>query len=266
MATVSLEDLIREGDAAARAGAREEARRLFEQATEMAPESVEAWLGLAGAVDDVERKRACFQRVLTLDPDNAQAQAGLAWLDRQREPEDDHQHTVESAAEPEVMYCVNHPNRETLLRCNKCGRPVCIDCVRLTDVGYRCLDCINQVQSSFYTAGAADYPIAGVVGFLVAAIATPIAGWVAGMFGFWGIWIALFLGPAAGGSLAEIIRKAVARRRGRYLWLVACVGTALGAIVGSVALLLVLGVFPLFNISTLLFLALALSTVYARLR
>lgn len=265
MAAVSLEDLLREGKAAARAGAVEEARRMFERATEVAPESVEAWLGLAGVVEEIERKRACFQRALALDPDNAEARAGLAWLDRQARAKGDHQGAAEGTAEPETLYCVNHPDRETLLRCNKCGRPVCMDCVQLTEVGYRCRDCINQVRSSFYTASAMDHPIAALVGCAVAAVATPIVGWVAGLFGFWGFWIALLIGPAAGGALAEIIHRAVKRRRGRYLWLVACLGTALGVLIGSIGLWILIGVFPLVSLPVWLFLALALSTVYARL-
>lgn len=170
-----------------------------------------------------------------------------------------------SIADPEPMYCVNHPARETLLRCNKCGRPVCTDCVRLTDVGYRCKECINQVQSSFYTATPLDLAIAAAVSFGVALVAAPITGLLAASIGFFGFWIALLTGPAAGGLLSEIIRKAVGRRRGRYLWLVASASALVGVLVGNLALLLMAGMFPLLNLAMLLFVGLALSTVYARL-
>ncbi len=265
--SVELEELLREGAAAARAGAREEARRLFQQAIEIAPESVDAWLGLAGVVDDLAEKRSCLERALAIDPDNAEAQAGLAWLERGTSPkQDEHEHTAETVEEPAELYCVNHPNRSTLLRCNKCGRPVCMDCVQLTDVGYRCKDCINRVRASFYNISTLDYPVAVLVSFLVTAAATPVVGVLARMLGFWGFWIALFLGPAAGGALAEIIRQAVGRRRGRYLWLFAGLGVLLGVLMGNAGLLLVTGIFPLLNLPMLFFLGLALSTVYARLR
>lgn len=166
----------------------------------------------------------------------------------------------------DTLYCVNHPHRETLLRCNRCGRPVCMDCVQLTDVGYRCKDCIGRVRSSFYTANALDYPIAALASFGVAVVAAPMAGLLAASLGFWGFWIAFLVGPAAGGLLAEIIRRAVGRRRGRYLWLIASAGTVAGVIIGNIGLLLWAGMFPLLNLPMLLFLALALSTVYARLR
>src|SRR5688572_1664775 len=37
---------------------------------------------------------------------------------------------------PATLYCVNHPDTETLLRWNRCERPICLRCAVLTDVGY----------------------------------------------------------------------------------------------------------------------------------
>ena len=33
------------------------------------------------------------------------------------------------------LCCVNHPNKETYLRCNKCGQPICTKCAVGTPVG-----------------------------------------------------------------------------------------------------------------------------------
>ena len=63
----------------------------------------------------------------------------------------------------EVLHCKNHPDRETLLRCNKCGEPICLDCAVLTDVGYRCKQCIRAVQDIYYNAKPRDNWIALVV-------------------------------------------------------------------------------------------------------
>ena len=41
----------------------------------------------------------------------------------------------------EVTYCAVHPDRETGLRCNKCGRLMCAECAVPTPVGYRCREC-----------------------------------------------------------------------------------------------------------------------------
>jgi membrane associated rhomboid family serine protease len=44
------------------------------------------------------------------------------------------------AAPAEPMYCYRHPNRETLVSCSECGRPICEDCMTFAPVGIRCPD------------------------------------------------------------------------------------------------------------------------------
>ncbi|MPZ64300.1 MAG: rhomboid family intramembrane serine protease [Pseudonocardiaceae bacterium] len=43
---------------------------------------------------------------------------------------------------PEV--CVRHRDRPTGLRCNRCNRPACRDCLREASVGYHCVDCVAE--------------------------------------------------------------------------------------------------------------------------
>ncbi|MEU6128828.1 rhomboid family intramembrane serine protease [Saccharopolyspora sp. NPDC047091] len=40
--------------------------------------------------------------------------------------------------------CVRHPDRPTGLRCARCERPACPDCLREASVGYHCVDCLAQ--------------------------------------------------------------------------------------------------------------------------
>ena len=37
-----------------------------------------------------------------------------------------------------VMHCYRHPKRETRVSCATCGRPICTECMRPTDVGIKC--------------------------------------------------------------------------------------------------------------------------------
>jgi membrane associated rhomboid family serine protease len=43
-----------------------------------------------------------------------------------------------------VRYCYRHPKRETGLRCTRCERPACWECLRPAPVGSHCLDCIAE--------------------------------------------------------------------------------------------------------------------------
>jgi hypothetical protein len=113
-----------------------------------------------------------------------------------------------------VLYCVNHPQTPTALRCNRCGRPVCTKCIVRTPVGYRCRECVRGQQQVFVTAVWSDYviaavivaPLAGLAGFLVTSLQ----------------FFAIFLAPVVGGLLAELVRVAVRRHRGRSLnWVAA---------------------------------------------
>lgn len=115
----------------------------------------------------------------------------------------------------ESLHCVNHPNVGTYLRCNKCGQPICAKCAVLTPVGYRCRDCINTQQRVFY----ADFrPIYYLVAAAVALPLALVAGWLIPSL----TWYAIILGPLAGGGIAEVVRRAIGRRRGQYTWLVVC--------------------------------------------
>ena len=170
-----------------------------------------------------------------------------------------------------VLYCVNHPTTETLLRCNKCGKPICMKCAQLTDVGYRCKDCIRSQQNVYFNAQSWDNPLALVVSFIVTVIATPILAALLSIAGFFGWLLAFIAGPSAGGILTQIIRWAVGKRRGRYLSYFAIAGIILGLLAGPFAGALFGiggrgGLLVLFNLPMLVFAFLAASTAYRFLR
>lgn len=37
-----------------------------------------------------------------------------------------------------TMHCYRHPSRETRVSCATCGRPICTECMRQTEVGIKC--------------------------------------------------------------------------------------------------------------------------------
>mgnify|MGYP001577603898 CR=1 FL=1 len=177
------------------------------------------------------------------------------------------------------VYCINHPKTETLLRCNKCGNPVCIKCVDRTPVGYRCKTCLNIQHAGYYTATPIDYVIVLVVGTLASMIGGAIA---LALGGWW--FISFFYAPAAGGAIAEMIHWALRKRRGKYIGLLASATVVIGALLVAGAIPLFMLVFAalgnpkllpfatsgilgaLFNIGLWIYLVLAVGTVYARLR
>jgi len=64
---------------------------------------------------------------------------------------------------PTPIYCANHPQVETSLRCNRCGKPICPKCAVSTPTGYRCRECVRGQQKVFETAEWYDYPLAVVI-------------------------------------------------------------------------------------------------------
>jgi membrane associated rhomboid family serine protease len=43
-----------------------------------------------------------------------------------------------------VPTCYRHPGRETYIRCQRCDRPICPDCMRDAAVGFQCPSCVSE--------------------------------------------------------------------------------------------------------------------------
>ena len=136
--------------------------------------------------------------------------------------------------DPEVpMYCANHPDTETFLRCGKCEKPICSRCRVSTPVGFRCYDCANMAVLPTYAVSTDYYVKAAVAGGLAAAI----SGILMGIFPVFEFWAALLMGIA----VPEAIARAANQKRGPGLRAVAIVCISFGFVLSRV----VINAFPL---------------------
>jgi membrane associated rhomboid family serine protease len=66
-----------------------------------------------------------------------------------------------------VPTCYRHPDRETYVRCTRCDRPICPDCMVDAAVGFQCPECVREANAGSRTVrtpgGGALTSSAGVV-------------------------------------------------------------------------------------------------------
>jgi len=130
-----------------------------------------------------------------------------------------------------IVYCTRHAEVETALECGRCATPICPRCMIHTPGGIRCPDCAKMRRPPMYELAPLDYAkaigvglvLAGVLGF-VGALIFP-AGGFRGLF----LLLALFVGSAVGGLVAEAINRVTRGKRGLGMQLVG-VGTMAAAV------------------------------------
>jgi membrane associated rhomboid family serine protease len=54
-----------------------------------------------------------------------------------------------------VPTCYRHPGRETYIRCQRCDRPICPDCMRDASVGFHCPSCVAEAAKTTRVARTA---------------------------------------------------------------------------------------------------------------
>jgi hypothetical protein len=176
----------------------------------------------------------------------------------------------------DVMYCVNHPKTETLIRCSKCLDPICTKCAVRTPVGLRCPKCALGNRAPSYVVQPQHYLLVAVVALVASFIAGAVVAQI--RFGLLSFLIIFFVSAPIGGLVAEAVWR-VTRKRGRTVATITAVCIALGAFGGpwlwGVAAAGALAALPsnplaylasLLNITALVYTVLAIGAAIARLR
>jgi len=157
------------------------------------------------------------------------------------------------------MKCATHPEIETNLRCSKCSKPICPECMVQTPVGARCQDCARLYKLPTYSVSTQYYLRAVGTGLGMAIVCGIIWGVVWGLVPI--LYLGLLLAPGVGYAIGEVISLAVNRKRGTGLAIVASLAVVISYLVS------ILSPWGLsFHLFDLLALALGIFVAITRLR
>lgn len=127
-----------------------------------------------------------------------------------------------------TLYCANHPNVETYLRCGKCEKPICARCRVSTPVGFRCFDCAQLQVLPTYAVGSDVYIKAALFGLAAATV----TGIIMGFLPNWEFWAALFMAV----GVSEAVSLASNQKRGPGLQIVAIASIVAGFAVSRIVM------------------------------
>jgi hypothetical protein len=122
----------------------------------------------------------------------------------------------------ETMHCYRHPKRETRVSCATCGRPICTDCMRQTDVGIKCPDDARLPRG----ARAGVMKSGQVVRSLLAGVGVAVAG-VPVAYALFMLPFTLLLSAAAGYGAGTLIYRAGGRNGGALAIVISAVAVAI---------------------------------------
>src|SRR6478609_1750443 len=95
-----------------------------------------------------------------------------------------------------VPTCYRHPGRESHIRCQRCNRPICPDCMRDASVGFQCPECVEQghrtTRSARTTFGGLRPTNAATTSLVL--IGTNVA-----------VWLAILLTGASSSRLVDLL-------------------------------------------------------------
>lgn len=122
----------------------------------------------------------------------------------------------------EVMHCYRHPKRETRVSCATCGRPICTECMRPTDVGIKCPEDARVPRS----ARTGVMKTNQILKTLLAGIGIALLGIPAVYYVIFSLPFQWLISAAAGYGAGILINRAGGRNGGPLAIVVSVVATA----------------------------------------
>ena len=127
----------------------------------------------------------------------------------------------------EPRHCYRHPKRETRVSCATCGRPICTECMRQTEVGIKCPDDARLPRG----ARAGVMKPNQIVKTLLAGVGIATIGIFVVTYLLFALPFTLLISAAAGYGAGTLIYRAGGRNGGTVAILVSIVATAIPFIV-----------------------------------
>ncbi len=123
----------------------------------------------------------------------------------------------------EPMHCYRHPKRETRVSCATCGRPICTECMRQTEVGIKCPDDAKLPRG----ARAGVMKPNQILKTLLAGVGIAAIGIFVVAYVLFALPFTLLISAAAGYGAGTLIYRAGGRNGGTVAILVSVVATAI---------------------------------------
>jgi hypothetical protein len=157
------------------------------------------------------------------------------------------------------MHCATHPDVETGLTCNKCGKPICPRCLVQTSVGARCRECARTNKLPTFVLKPGDY-VKGILAGLGAAVVCGFLWYFIRLFIPNFLFVGLVVAAGMGYAIGQAISYSVNRKRNVVLKLVAGICVLIAYVIGNqIAMpgqfVMGFGLFNLFAIAVGIYLA-----------
>ncbi len=127
----------------------------------------------------------------------------------------------------EPRHCYRHPKRETRVSCATCGRPICTECMRQTEVGIKCPDDARLPRSARTGVMKPNQ----ILKTLLAGVGIAAVGIFVVAYVLFALPFTLLISAAAGYGAGTFINRAGGRNGGTVAILVSVAATAIPFIV-----------------------------------